>query len=583
MKNFKIGHWLVNPTDSTITHKQTIKLDFKIMKLLCFLVENEQQVVSRDQIMEAVWGNQVVADDVLNVAISNLRKSLGDDTKAPRFIKTIPRRGYQVIAEVVTKKKKSSLLIPAKLIALLIILIALYSIIWQSPDGNHKPKKLAVLPFEYIGANPDDEYIVDGFTEAIINQLAREQELSVTSRTSVMQFKNKQSNINHIAEQLNVQWILEGSVQMENSQIVISAQLIDAHTDNHIWSERYRSDRHDLLSLQWELSKQIAANFLNPISKTEQLISPQAYELYLKARYYHHQFNLEQAEALYQEAFLHDEKFALAYAGLAQINFLRAFDAGTKTPDYLKKGSEFAIKAFELNPNDALTNLNRALAYYLWENEYNLAGNLFRKAYMLNNQDTMILEWFINYLLTTKQFEYGQTIIKHMKKVSPLAYNKTANYLNLYYAQNYQEALNEIKNISPYINNPAFYPNATTWIYLAQQDLTMLHESAPGFLANYGANDAQIKTFQNILSQQGLPKALDSILKNDSVKLTLFERAELLAWQGNHTEALKILSDVVKNKEFRAYKIHIEPAFMEMRDNQQFQQLLETLNLTQFL
>ncbi len=550
------------------------------MNLLCYLVENRDRMVTREQILDAVWHGQVVADDVLNVAISNLRKSLGDDTKNPKYIKTVPRKGYQIVADVMSLPNRTSLFRLQKTAVISVVLLLLGWFFFQgTQDTKHSRVKIAVLPFEFFAADQTERYVADGLTEAIINQLAQEERLLVTSRTSVMQFREQQPSVAEIGKQLDVTWILEGSVQLEKQHMQVTAQLIEVATDKHIWSESYTRERNGLFAIQNDMAKQIAARFVQPSPNRPKSVNPIAYDHYLQGRYHQHQFELDQAEAQFQLALAESNDYAVAYAGLAQLYFLRAFGGKEQSRGYIDQAAEYATKAYALDPDHAYTNLNRALAYFYGEQNYAEADKLFARAFKLNHQDGMIMEWYVSFLLTTKQFSYAETVIKHMREVSPLVYNKTSQYLTLYYAQKYAAALDEVAAISPYMNNPNFFSYTSAWIYLAQGDVTQLNRLAPQFLAAYNTPEQSITTFQQLLTAEGVEAALAYLLAIKGAELGDFEKAELLAWQGNPEAAIELLAQMVKHNDLRAYKIHIEPAFRTLHDQPAFKALLQALKL----
>ena len=186
---FLVGDWLVKLDGLSIQNKHQHKdLDLKVMQLLIYLVNNRERVVSRDELLDQLWKNQVVADDVLNVAMSSLRKALGDDFKTPAYIKTLPRKGYQLIAPVkVTPLNSRSIKLNGMIAVLLVLVIA--TPLWyqlspmlgfsdlstvskhNSNQNSNQSVRLAVLPFDYYSSLKNREYIADGLTEAIINRL----------------------------------------------------------------------------------------------------------------------------------------------------------------------------------------------------------------------------------------------------------------------------------------------------------------------------------------------------------------------------------------------------------------------------
>ena len=210
-----------------------IRIEAKPFKILEVLIEHAGRVVTREALREKLWPDTHVGyDQNLNTAINKLRELLGDTAQSSRFIKTLPRLGYRFIAPVV---------IPGRL-----LLVA-------------AKKMLAVLPFEYLGADPEQEYFADGLTEEMISHLGQLDpgRLGVIARTTVVRYKKTRKSILEIAAELKAGYLLEGSVRCEGNSARISVQLIEALEQTHLWSESYNRDLRDILSLQADVARQV--------------------------------------------------------------------------------------------------------------------------------------------------------------------------------------------------------------------------------------------------------------------------------------------------------------------------------------
>ncbi len=575
------------------------------MQLLCYLAKNNHQVVSRNELLDNVWQGQVVSDDVLNVAISSLRKLLGDSPKEPRYIKTVPRLGYQLIAPLewlnepakqnkqtdqtndnkhvltgnsITSSKRNVLV---AIVFMALCLLVFFNLNHQSTSSEKI--KLAVLPFELLASSDAAEYLADGLTEAIINRLVKEDNIALISRSSSYKFKESKETIGAIAKKLNVDLVLEGSLHIDGENLQVTAQLIDTSTDENLWSEKFQSNLHDIFDLQLEVSNALARRFnKQPVqhqSFNHQPIASDAFTTYLKARYYHNKFDLEQAQTLYQEAILHDGNFAQAYAGIAQVHFLKAFSGGNKTIQYINTAARFANKAYQLAPDNAYANLNMALTHLYLHRAPQKATPFYQRAFALNNQDTMIIEWYITYLLIIEEFEQAKNMIEHMKQVSPLLYNKASLYNSLYYAQDYQGALDELDLISPYMNSSQWVTSASAWIYMAQGKADKLASIAPALFESYQLSQRQIETFQQKLIADGIPSAVSYFLSMIEDQLTKYNQAELLAFAHRYDEALDILEKLERQSQLQVFKLKIEPAFNSLHQHPRFIALVDKLGL----
>ena len=246
-----------------------VKLQKKPFLLLTALLERAGDVVTREELQEKLWRDDtvVVFDDNLNTATGKLRFALGDTAKSPRFIETLPGRGYRFIGAL----EESS-----------------------APLRNETSplQRIAVLPLENLSGDPEQEYFADGMTDALITDLAKIRALTVISRTSIIQYKGVRKPLQDIARELNVGAIVEGSVLRAGERVRVTAQLIDAASDSHLWGEYYDRDLHDVLTLQSELAHAIARKIKVQLSAEEKSrlaatgrVDPQAHEDYLKGRY----------------------------------------------------------------------------------------------------------------------------------------------------------------------------------------------------------------------------------------------------------------------------------------------------------
>ena len=244
--------------------------------LECFL-RQPGEVLSKDDLIKAAWQGAFVAEDSLTQAISLLRQALGDDPSQPTYIQTLPRRGYRFIGtvSVVAPRednfKKSGLrgvprgaIFGSVVVAIALFLLWQWSTTTQSSDldpgteAGERIQAIAVLPLTNLSDDPEQEYFADGMTETLLTDLAKIGALKVISRTSVMQYKGASQPLKEIARQLGVDAVVEGSVLRSGNRVRITAQLIDASTDQHMWAESYERELRDILSLQREVARAIA-------------------------------------------------------------------------------------------------------------------------------------------------------------------------------------------------------------------------------------------------------------------------------------------------------------------------------------
>jgi TolB-like protein len=352
-----------------------IKLQKQPFQVLQMLLEHAGEVVSREELQQRIWpvDTFVDFDQGLSNATKRLREALCDSAETPRFIETIPRHGYRFIGRIES-----------------------------SPAG--RIESLAVLPLENLSDDAEQqEYFVDGLTEALITGLAKISALRVISRTSAMQYKGvRNKSAPEIARELGVDGIVEGTVLRSGERVRISAQLVNASTDTHLWAESYDRDLRDILTLQSEVARAIAREIqakLTPMEQ-EQLartrpVKPDAYEAYLKGRYY---WNKRSPEAVrkcgeyLQQAVEKDPTYVAAYSGLADNAGVAGFWGFVSPEEGCGRAKALARKALEIEETaEAHASLGWAITHY--DFDFFAAEKEFQRAIDLNPNYATVRQW----------------------------------------------------------------------------------------------------------------------------------------------------------------------------------------------
>ncbi len=369
-------------------HGIRVRLSKLPFQALAHLAENPGRLVSREDLHRLLWGDETAEgfDDNLNHVIQRIREALDDDHKDPQFIETAPGMGYRFIAEVRAPSAKNVsreavnaadtapgvprltwALAALGLVAGLVILA-----LWPSPETpaptSGRPS-IVVLPFENVG-DPADEYFADGMTEEIITRLAGVEGLSVTSRTSAMQYKVGRPSLKQIGQELGVDYALEGTVRWQRSdsgpgRVRVTPQLIHVAADEHVWAESYDGVLTDIFEVQSDIASQVLAN-LNIVLVEPQLRSLQArptsnaaaYDAYLRGNEYFHRAREVHSEneiriaiRIYQEAIDLDPSFALAHARQAVAHGWLAMWNFDRTEERLTLAAEASARAISLDPD----------------------------------------------------------------------------------------------------------------------------------------------------------------------------------------------------------------------------------------
>jgi TolB-like protein/lipoprotein NlpI len=331
------------------TGASCVRLQEQPFEILCLMLERPGHVVTRDELRQRLWpdGTFVDFEHSLNAAIKRLRAALGDDADNPRYVETLPRRGYRFIGAV---DEESA----------------------AQPPANGTPRvRLAVLPFTSLGEDCGQEYFTDGLTEEMIAQLGRlcRGRIGVIARQSSMAFKGTTRGVREIAHALRAAYLLEGSVRRAGDRVRITARLVETIGETNLWVETYERHFTDGFSVQAEVAARIAQSLAMELMPDQlraglEVRSPDAtaYQAYLKARYFWNKpadDGVADALGYFQQAIAADPAYAAAYAGLARAHISRAEHYRERPRVALEKGREAAERALQLDP--ALSEAHLAL------------------------------------------------------------------------------------------------------------------------------------------------------------------------------------------------------------------------------
>ena len=476
-----------------------LRLQDQPFQVLRVLLERRGEIVTRDELKQTLWPADTFVDfdDGLNTAVSKIRDALGDSVEKPRYIETIPRRGYRFMgclsdlrpavlsspaeesndspvqefsrsapsAPVVVPAPAQFLSIRWRVLLTAAAALALFSTALmlyrgRSAKGTSQPriKSLAVLPLKNLSADPTQEYLADGMTEALIGRLAGIHDLRVISRTSVMQYKDTKKALPEIAKTLGVDAIVEGSVIRDGNRIRVHAQLIRAATDEHFWSEAYDRELRDVLTLQSDVAQSIAQKVEVTITGEERArltaarpIAPEVYESYLKGRSIldktYSRSGLEESIGYFEEATKRDATFAPAYVGLADAyDRLGTIFIGTPPSEVRPKVVDAARKALELDPEIAEAHVLLADIYqqqWHWSD----AQAEYKRALDLKPNDAAAHVGFAHWLLCQGRTQEAVTWTERGRELDPIEVSGTTIGQTLFFAHRYDEAIHELRSV----------------------------------------------------------------------------------------------------------------------------------------
>jgi len=489
---FEFGSYRLNPTERLLLREQVpVPLPPKAFDALVVMVENRGRLLGKDELLEKVWPDSFVEESNLAQHVSILRKALRDGEDGLQYIETVPRHGYRFVAEVrevdgvppetnvardPTLGQRPSPEVPVNttpegipsrhrfrgltyaVAALALLLAVLISAppLWKRlrRPGPEPIESLAVLPLQNLSADPAQDYFADGMTEALITDLAKIPGLKVISRTSIMQYKDSHKKLPQIARELDVDAIIEGAVLRSGDRVRITAQLVRAATDQHIWAESYERDLRDLVALQDEVSRSIAGQIQKQVapSAPQRLAAadPQAREDYLKGRYF---WNLRteagylKAIDYFQAAINEDPQYAQAYAGSADAYALLGSLPASKIRDTaMPKAKEMALAALKLDDSlaDAHTSLAFVEMHYEWK--FPEAEQEFKRAIDLNPNYSIAHQWYAIDLAALARMDEAVAELERARQTDPLsAIINTDVAEMLYFARRYDEAAQQAR------------------------------------------------------------------------------------------------------------------------------------------
>ena len=462
--------------------QSVVRLQPQPLKVLMVLLRRPGELVSREALKLEVMPDAAYGDfdHAINIAISKLRVALNDSSDEPRLIETLPRRGYRFLGNVEQGDSESGqrlaegshvgrglgqmhggrwggwVVASAAAVALTVLALLL----WLTHKGPFRPRtddairSLAVLPLVNLSHDPDQEYFADGMTDALITELTQATSLRVISRTSAMHYKGSNKGVPEIAKELSVDGIVEGSVMRAGGRVRINAQLINAHSDTHVWAKNYDRDLRDVLSLQSEVALAIAEAIrvqLAPDLKIRmshsRTVQPEAYDLYLKGRYLaerYTQADLNAGIEYLRQAINKDTDFAPAYAELSRV-YANSDDFFLPPSEAMPKAGEAAEKALERDNSLPEAHFAKACVDFNYPYEMNSAAKDFQRAIELAPRNSRAHYYYGYFLVNTGQFDRGIDESERGLELDPLSLEaNTFLGMNLYFAGRYAQAVQQL-------------------------------------------------------------------------------------------------------------------------------------------
>ncbi|HXZ27083.1 MAG TPA: winged helix-turn-helix domain-containing protein [Terriglobales bacterium] len=588
-----------------------VRLPGQSFQVLLCLLERPGEVVTREELRQLLWpaGTFVDFDEGMNAAVKKLRAALSDSAENPRFVETLPRRGYRFLCPVITVRPEAAAsavaAIPTRSVSrrgmawwgavgVLLAVLAVTGITWYRRRTAAAPiRSIAVLPLRNLSNDPEQEYFSEGLTDELITRLASLQGLRVISFTSAMQYKDTREPLPQIAKELNVDAVVEGSVLRSEGRVRITAQLVEAASDRHLWAHSYESEQRDVLALQSEVARDVADNIrlsLDPASRqalaSVRPIDPQAHEDYLRGRYFWSRrtaTDIRTAIRYFEQAVAIDPNYAPAYADLADCYALLGGYSGLPQGEFMPRARAAALKALELDQQlpEAHTALAVIAQDYDWD--WPTTEREYLRAIQLDPNYATGHHWYAEFLAQQGRFDEAFAEIERARQLDPLSLIIATDRAKIFcYARQYDRSVTEYQSVLA--RDPGFTfahnvicPSVEKGDY-SQALADIDRWRSPGdeqshfrLLAYVYARSGRRAEAQRALLQL---EELGRRKPGDRTNLMLAYTAV-----GRKDEALAILEQLYRDHSMSLSNLGVDPTYDPLRGDPRFQDLLRRLRL----
>lgn len=572
------------------------------------LLARPGELVTRDELRLLLWpnGTFVDFDKSLNTAVMKLREALGDSAQAPLFVETVGRHGYRFIAHVETQPpitaptplsaetastrvSRRTVVVGLALLAPLLVAAVAWQV-WRSRQPDAGPiRSLAVLPFANLSSDPEQEYLADGITDALITELAGIRSLRVISRQSVIRYKENAKPMPEIARELGVDGIVEGAVHRSGSRVRVSVQVVHGSRDEHLWARSFEGEAGDMFALQAEIARAVANGVRVKLTAPEQArfaraadadVDPEAYDLYLRGRYFYNRLLVDDMETVLlkcvsyqQQAVQKDPRFAAAHASLAWCHFPLAYFGLLPPWEATPRLEKHARKALELDPDLAEGHLALAGSFFL---QFDWAGAdvEFRKAIESNPGDAQIRQMYCFFLFAVGRFEESLSQSAQGLRIDPFYPWLSMNHASaLFELGRVEEALAEARQIVE-IDSPTQAILGVLYLRLGREQEALAEFERIG----WDEGIARIRGLRGDAS--GLRSLLARLQERAQQRyVSPIDFAVLLTALGEKDAAFARLEEAYRTKATRLHSLKTSWNFRPLRSDPRWSDLVHRLKL----
>jgi TolB-like protein/DNA-binding winged helix-turn-helix (wHTH) protein/Flp pilus assembly protein TadD len=584
---------------------EQVPLTPKAFDVLLALIERRDRVVDKSELMKLVWADSFVEEANLSQTIFVLRKTLGLDANGHHYIDTVPRRGYRFAAPVQEIAPPSDRPHAKRWIAGVAAAVAVVALVaagtWRvghnrSAAATVAPNsaRIVVLPLENLSADPAQDYLADGLTEEMITELSRvrPERLAVIARTSAMTYKDTKKSVAEIGQELRADYLLEGSVKRDGDRLRVSVRLVRASDQTDVWAENYERELRDVLALQGEVARAIAARIGIEVSREHQgtldasLIGTEAYDDYLKGRFFWNKMTpdgLQTAVRYFESAVARNPNYAAAYSGLAD-SYANLGLWGLPGQEALTKAKAAADKAIAIRETLAEGHASRAFLAMSYELDWATAEREFKRALELNPSYAFAHHRYGYLLMLMRRWDESETELKKAQEMDPLSMIINANIgFRLYMMRRYDAAI-------------------AHWDRYVEMDpqFMLLHAYKGMAFVMKGQHADALASFERARSVSGDANQIASLgyiygamgRKEDAQRelsqllalakqqfVPAFYVALLYTGLGDKDRAFEWLEKAYQERSGYLMEVHIDPMFDPLRSDPRFQRFVEHLKV----
>ncbi len=601
---YRFGNFLVDPGAWKLSRNgDEIHLEPIVLKLLIYLIANRDRLVTRQELMDTVWGDTVISESALSKAVARLRKALDDDSAAPRFLETVHSQGYRFVAVVEAAKRpeypgsvrrtasRRSLI--AGVVA--ILAVALLATFWaqglrQDATRVDDISSLAVLPLSNLTGDPQQDYYADGLQDILITELSQIPGLRVTSRQSTRRYRDCQLPATDIATELGVDVLVEGSLLRDGSKLEVTIQLIHGLSDEHLWAARYARETPYVFDLIGEAARAIGAEIdpqstahmpVRPASELTGPVDPRAIDAYSLGLTHLDRVSADDirlAIDMFQQAVALEPGFALAWGQLAAAHAMYSLYGYAPPRESMAKAHAASLMAIEADEQSYIG--HSALGWgQLWTGDIDNACLSFKEALRLNPSAPYALHGDADCLMFEGRMDESIARTRELLLVGPFSamHNRPLPY-HLFLARRYDEAL--VAAAAMQVRVPIF---SMHWFHSEVYWAQGLHDRAveeKRLELEHRGDTALLAALERGLATAGPTGAMRSIAEAQAARAATayvdpFRVGENFARAGAVDEALLWLERAVAYESFELTYIGFLPNLDALRDDPRFDELVE--------